>query len=87
MFLLHGVSLSPVRFVNRCIDFCGCLVEGNLNIVREVSCWLAVNESDVHIFHEDICDPKRGRTIIRRTLWLLFFSRPRMLVNVAARNR
>ena len=49
IFLLHDVILSPVRFVNGLIGFCGCMAERKSNIIRDVSCWLDVNESQGHI--------------------------------------
>ena len=62
------------------------MAEGNLNIIRDDSCWLEHNESDGQILLNDICGPKRSRTIVRRTLWLLFSIRLRMPLNVTAQD-
>ena len=60
------------------------MAETNLNIIRDVSCWLDLNESDGQIL-KDTCGRKGGMTITRRSLWLHFFSRLRMPVNTTVR--
>ena len=68
IFLFHNVIISSVRFVDGLVDFCGCMAESNFNIIRDDSCWLEHNGSGGQILLNDICSPKRGKTIVRRTL-------------------
>ena len=49
MFPLHDVIPSPVQFGNGLMAFCGCMAERKSNIIRDVSCWLDLNESDGQI--------------------------------------